>query len=546
MTMTHWLPGLVWAVLLGPATPSSWELGIFTVTGKGDDATVSANTNGVTAEAALQALAKAMGWGYRPATERVVEELTKVSIDLSFTDQKPRIVAHLIAVTAGMDVAFDDRTSTVGYTALMHVAPAQPGDTPAGRERLRKWAVHWYRSFLSLETDPLVEEQGLKVSMHLGNLRMAQGDLEGAIQAFSKIYSLGSTNTNYWTLALLRMAQAAFELGNLEQAEKWAKELTQQHPSLRPTAEATVLVGKILLRAKNPDGTPRYDECVRFLEASCLRLASAPEIIDIYLLIAEAERYRNRPDKMLRVLDILAAARPTKDWTKKQWLDYHFLRGIAAEGTAESLSEEPKRTERLQEAIRAMEMFLGVGTDDPRRGVAYVVLGRGYLGTDRYLEARAAALEAMGNRTRLDRVWLQHARILEAKTALVLDDRDVAFMNLETQVRKPSEHKPALILFLVDSLIEAGRYQQAITNADLLTGQKSIWGDRARYRRVLAMFKSAQATGIYTGFTEQAIRIAQRIEDKVEQRKVAELIGRAYEAQKMIEKAADAYRGMLR
>ena len=60
------------------------------------------------------------------------------------------------------------------------------------------------------------------------------------------------------------------------------------------------------------------------------------------------------------------------------------------------------------------------------------------------------------------------------------------------------------------------------------------------------MFKSAQDTGIYTGFTEQAIRIAQRIEDKVEQRKVAELIGKAYEAQKMIEKAADAYRGMLR
>jgi tetratricopeptide (TPR) repeat protein len=522
------------------------EVGIFTVKGKGDAATVSANTNGVTADAALRALARAMGWAYRPATERVVEELTRVSIDLSFTDQKPRIIAHLIAVTAGMDVAFDDRTTTVGYTAIMHVAPAQPGDTPAGRERLRKWAVHWYRTFLSMEADPLVEEQGLKVSMHLGNLRMAQGDLEGAIQAFSKIYSLGSTNTNYWTLALLRMAQAAFELGKLEQAEKWAKELTHQHPSLGPTAAATVLVGKILLKAKNQDGSPRYDECVRFLEASSLRLAGAPEVVDIYLLIAEAERYRDRPAKMLRVLDVLAGARPTTEWSRKQWLDYHFLRGIGAEGVAATLSEGDQRTERLREAIRAMELFLGVGTDDPRRGVAFVVLGRGYLGTNRYLEARAAALEALGNRTRLDRIWLQHARILEAKTALVLDDRDVAFMNLETQVRKPSEHKPALILFLVDALIEAGRYQQAITNADLLTQQKGIWGDRARYRRVLAMFKSAQDTGIYTGFTEQAIRIARRIDDKAEQRKVAELIGKAYEAQQMIDKAADAYRGMLR
>jgi len=544
--MKYLLAGLLWTALIGPANPVILPVGIFTVTGKGEAATVSANTNGVTADAALQALAKAMGWGYRPVTDRVVQELTKVSIDLSFNDQKPRIIAHLIAVTAGMDVAFDDRTSTIGYSAIMHVAPAQPGDTPAGRERLRKWAVHWYRSFLSMESDPLVEEQGLKVSMHLGHLRMAQGDMEGAIQAFSKIYKLGSTNTNYWTLALLRMAQASFEMDNLEQAEKWAKELTHQHPSLRPTAEATVLVGKILLRSKNPDGTPRWGECVRFLEASYLRLASAPEIIDIYLLIAEAERYRNRPEKMIRVLDILAAARPTTDWSRQQWLDYHFLRGIGAEGMAQSLPEGKKRTKRLQEAIHSMERFLGIDTEDSRRGVAFVVLGRGYLGTDRYLEARAAALEAMGNRSRLDRVWLQHARILEAKTALVLDDQDVAFMNLETQVRKPSEHKPALILFLVDSLIDAGRYQQAITNADLLSEQKSIWGDRARYRRVLAMFKSARDTGIYTGFTDQAIRIAHRIEDKAEQRKVAELIGRAYEAQKMIEKAADAYRGMLR
>ncbi|MHC5072489.1 MAG: hypothetical protein ACYTGO_18605 [Planctomycetota bacterium] len=537
---------LLCAVLVGSGSGWNLEAGIFTVHGSGDDATVSSNQNAVAADRALQELAKAMRWGYRPATDRVVQELSKTSVDLSFDNQKPRIIAQLIAVAAGMDLSFDDRTSAVGHSAIMHVTPAQPGETPAGRERLRKWAVHWYRSFLSMETDPLVEEQGLKVYMHLGRLRTAQGDLEGAIHAFSKVYEVGSTNTNYWTLSLLRMAQASYELGKLGQAERWAKELTHQHPSLRPTAEATVLVGKILLRAKNHDGTPRYDECVRFLESSYLRLAGSPEIIDIYLLVAEAERQRDRPDKMLRVLDILAAARPTKDWSRQQWLDYHFLRGIGAEGATALLPEGPKRDVLFEQAIRSMELFLGVGTEDERRGIAYVVVGRSYLGANRYLEARAAALEAMANRSRLDRTWLQHARILEAKTVLVLDDQDVAFMNLETQVRKPSENKPALILFLVDSLIEAGRYQQAITNADLLSGQRSIWGDRARYRRVLAMFKSAKGTGIYTGFTEQAIKIARQIEDKVEQRKVAEIIGKAYEAQNMIEKAADAYRGMLR
>ncbi len=533
--MMHVLASLLWAAL-----------GIFTVNGKGDDATVSANQNGVAADVALKELAQTMNWGYRPATAQVVQELSKVSLDLSFSDQKPRITAQLIAVTAGMDVTFDDRTSATGYTAIMHVALAQSNATPAGRERLRKWSMHWYRNFLSMDTDPLVSEQGLKVYMHLGHMRMAQGDMEGAIQAFSRIHEEGSTNTNYWTVALLRMAQASFEMGKLDQALKWAKELTQQHPSLRPTAEATVLVGKILLRAKNPDGTPRYDECVQFLESSYLRIASAPEIIDVYLLTAEAERYRDRPDKMIRVLDILAAARPTQDWSRRQWLDYHFLRGIGAEGIARSLPEGPKRTARLREAIRSVELFLGIGTEDERRGTAFVVLGRGYLGVNQFLEARAAALEAMGHRNRMDAGWLQQARILEAKTTLVLDDQDVAFMNLETQVRKPSEDKPALILFLVDSLIDAGRYQQAITNADLLTRRRGIWGDRARYRRVLAMFKNAEDTRVYVGFTQQAIKIALRIQDKAHQGKVAELIGKAYEAQNMLDKAADAYRGMLR
>ena len=478
-----------------------------------------------------------MNWGYRPATDQVVAELSKVSLDLSFNNQKPRITAQLIAMTAGMDVTFDDRTSTAGYSAIMHVSPSQSNDTPAGRERLRKWSMHWYRSFLSMDTDPLAAEQGLKIYMHLGHMRMAQGDMEGAIQAFSQVYEEGSTNTNYWTTALLRMAQAGFEMGQFDKALKWAKELTQQHPSLRPTAEATVLVGKMLLLAKNPDGTPRYDECVQFLESAYLRLASAPEIIDIYLLVAEAERYRDRPDKIIRVLDILAAARPTEDWSRRQWLDYHFLRGMGAEGMGRSLSDLTKRRARLQEAIRSMELFLGVGVGDERRGTAFIVLGRGYLGVDRFLEARAAALEAMGNRSRLESEGLQQARILEAKTTLVLDDQNVAFMNLETQVRTPSGRKPALILFLVDSLIEARRYQQAITNADLLAGQRGIWGDRARYRRVLAMFKSAQDTGVYAGFTEQAIKIALRIQDKAQQGKVAEIIGQAYEAQNMLDKA---------
>ena len=117
-------------------------LGIFTVNGKGDDATVSANQNGVAADVALRELANTMNWGYRPATDQVVAELSKVSLDLSFNNQKPRITAQLIAMTAGMDVTFDDRTSTAGYSAIMHVSPSQSNDTLSRSENpAGSWAA---------------------------------------------------------------------------------------------------------------------------------------------------------------------------------------------------------------------------------------------------------------------------------------------------------------------------------------------------------------------------------------------------------------------
>ena len=107
----------------GPSVALTPNAGLFTVHGEGDAATVSANQNGVAADMALKKLARVMGWGYRPATSLVVQELGKVSLDLSFRDQKPRIIAQLVAVTAGMDVTFDDRTSAVGYTAIMPRTP---------------------------------------------------------------------------------------------------------------------------------------------------------------------------------------------------------------------------------------------------------------------------------------------------------------------------------------------------------------------------------------------------------------------------------------
>jgi tetratricopeptide (TPR) repeat protein len=512
---------------------------------------ISANKLGVTAESALHRLARRMSWKLATESEFVDQKLGQVSLDLAFTRQPARVVAHLIAAAAGLDVAFDDS----GSRTEMHVISAPTTESESGRARLRNWAIHWYKQFLTedpvLANSPIVQEKGLEALMHLGKLMLQVNDLEGAVKVYNRVFEADDSQV-YVPMSLLRLTEAHFELAmlsdmsegkrraHLRMAEEAALKLTRMNPRLKPTAQATVLLGRIMMAEQ------RHSECIKTLEAHSLRLSNTPEIIDIYLLIAECYSHGELPERVIQALDILEKHRSYKQWNRRQWLDYHYLRGLGAEAHGHALRDPETRKARFGEAMQALEWFLGVGKDDRRRGQAFVVLGRAYLELGKFLEARAASLEAMLEKHKLDLEWLQAARILEARSALALGETETALTKLELVVRPNPERMPQLVLYLVRTLMEVGRFDRSISNADLLANQTGPWGDQARVLRIEAMYRQASTADTMQGFPAAAIQIAKRIEDKQQQQKVAEIIGSAYEGLNQIERAAEAYRGILK
>ena len=279
----------------------------------------------------------------------------------------------------------------------------------------------------------------------------------------------------------------------------------------------------------------RYDECVRERRSFLLPLADTPEIVDAYLLLAQAQAKRGRPDEVFRNIEVLAGSRNFRDLTEKQTIDYWFLRGLGAAGTGAHA-----------EAMEALELFLGLAADDPRRGRAYVMLAETYTALGKLLEARSAAVAAMRHLDSLDREGRREARIVNAKTALALGQRDTAFADLEVEVRSLGAD-PELILFLIDAFSDVGRYQKAIATADLLASHKDAYGQAARVRKLRAMLAQAkQERSHLSAFPKQAIAIAAGIEDEAKQREAAEIIGTAYALLGDVERAADAFRGVLR
>jgi len=523
------------ATLLAPllllAAPAAQQARpTFTVDRSADPPLVAADCNGVTCDRALVELGTAMGWRVDFETRQLEAALAATPIDLAFAGQPPRIIAHLIAAAGGADVVFDDRTEEETVRTRVHVVSPASAEQESGRRRLRQWAIQWYQSFLSGDNlyDPLVQEEGMRVRMQLAQIRLQQGDVEGAVQAFEEVYDRDHTHPLAPT-AMLRIAECCFELRRLEEAERWARRVTELHPSRPEMASAAILLGRIMLAGG------RHDECVRELRALLLPLADRPEAIDAYLLLAEAQAMRERPDETFRVIEILAGGRSFRELSERQLRDYWYWRGFGAEGTG-----------RYEVAMEALELFLGLAEGDSRRGRAHVLLARSYLGLGRFLEARASALAAMRQLDGLDRDWRRAARIVDAKTAIALGERDRAFADLEVEVRSPGAD-PELILFLIDAFHEVGRYQKAVATADLLAGSDTLAGQAARVRRLRALFEQARDNRAQLApFPREAAVVAATLTDEALQREAAELIGMAYELLGDVERAADAYRGVLR
>jgi tetratricopeptide (TPR) repeat protein len=299
------------------------------------------------------------------------------------------------------------------------------------------------------------------------------------------------------------------------------------HPSHPETAAATVLLGRTLL------AQDKFDACRRTMEQDLLRLSDSPEIIDLYLLLGQAEMKLRRPQDVLDHMEILGRAQSFRDLSHRQFLDFSFLYGYGSLGQGQH-----------EAAVEFLELFLVRGEDDPRQGEVFVMLGQANLAEGQVIQARSAALEARKHMGAMDEYWRTESRKLYAQTALAMGDKEAAFRDLESEVRTTLDED--LILFLAKEFIKERRYQRAITTAELLSERDTPKGDQARYDKVIAMWKQAEQTNVFDDFPAKAIAVAHRILDEDLQKKVAHLIGEAYEQIGDLQKASEAFRGILR
>jgi tetratricopeptide (TPR) repeat protein len=177
--------------------------------------------------------------------------------------------------------------------------------------------------------------------------------------------------------------------------------------------------------------------------------------------------------------------------------------------------------------------------------MAYVMLAECYLAQKKYVQARAASVEARTRHLgRLTPAWRERALKGWARTALALGEKEGAFLELEQLVMRGDE--PELALFLADEMLADRQWERAIAVIRSLVELESPVGDRARFKKLQALYEQAVASKHLEDFPPAAIRLAPRISDPALRSRSAAMIGDAYARLGMLEHAADAYRGILR
>ena len=519
-------------------------------TGSTSRMVVSADARAVHCLDALKRLGQAAGWDVTIESKPLEDDLRIESVDLDFANQDPRMAAQLIAVAGGADCIFDDPEPAEGRRSTLHVVRPPCADTASGRQRLRAIAQQWYRSFLrdELQHEPIVQQEAARVRMDFGQLLFESGDLDAAIAFFAEASDM--VEHAHVAGAMLRVGLCHLELARghsdrqkqLEEfgkAEEWARKLLGSMPRAPEVTAATVLLGKAML-GQAAAATERdvlreqAQRCESELQARVIRLPDGVETLEVWLLAGQAQFHLEQPDRVHETMLTLRESPYFDELSGPQLLAYHFLLGYGALGQHDA-----------DLAMRSFEWFLIHAGTDPRCGIAHVLLAESYLEQKRFLEARAASVEA---RTRylgtMTSAWRERALRGWAKTALALGEKERAFLELELIVSRGEE--PALALFLADELLADRQWQRAISAARPLVSQQDAAGDEARFKTLVALYEQAVAGKHLADFPPQAVAMAPRIADPALQSRTATLIGDAYTQLGMCEQAADAYRGILR
>lgn len=543
------------AALLSLLLIQGQDPSVFVVTkvgaqGSAQRTTVTADRRAVSCLDALRQLADAVDWNLRVDSKPLENDLRFHTVDLDLGGQDPRVVGQLIAVSAGADIVFDEGKPEDGERPTLHVTRKPDPATESGRNRLRGLAEQWYRSFLvdELRHEPLVETEGDRVRMNLGRLLVENGNLEAAMPVFAEVYD--HRPGELVASAVLRLAQTNLDYADgqrdadaarkgYEKAEEWARKLLEHHPSAPEAAGATVALGRAMLGqarlAADPQKTRDLcDRCRAELASRVMRLMDSVEMLDVWLVVGEAQFQLEWPTRVLETMLTLRESRNFDNLDPRQFRDYHFLLGYGALG-----SDKPEL------AMKSLEWFLIHADGDRRTGMANVLLADAYLKLGRFVQARAAAVSVRQKFMQdLNPAWRTRALQLWARTALALGDKESAFQELEVLVHR--ENDPQLVLFLTEELIQDQQWQRAISVARILSTGEGGVADQARYKMVRALHEQAKAGKSMRDFPAQARELAVRIQDVELRGKCAERIGEAYTELGQLEAAADAYRGILR
>ena len=499
---------------------------------------------------ALRQLTAAVGWNLVVESKPLEADLGFQSVDLNLENQDPRMVAQLIAVAGGADVVFDEADRLDGSRSTVHVVRTPDAASESGRQRLRALSGQWYRSFLrdELQHEPLVARQAVQVRMNLGQLLVDSGDLETAIRFFTEVFE--QRPHDFVAPAVLKLAECHLDVArslpdrtaqkaHYEQAEQWARQLLERMPTAPEVTPATILLGCVILGQARTEtvfelAVKWAELCQTELNARVIRLIDSVEMLDVWLLVAEAQLMLERPARVHETMLTLRESPYFDDLSPRQFLDYHFLLGYGALGL-----------QKHDLAMRSLEWFLIHAENDPRQGMSYVLLAESYLAQKRFVQARAASVEAreryLGT---LTPDWRQRALKVWARSALALGEKEQAFQELEQMVVRGEE--PELTLFLADEMLADRQWERAIAVVRTLLDLESAIGDRARFKKVTALYEQAVASRHYEDFPPQAVAIAPTIADPDLRSRTATMIGDAYAKLGKLEHAADAYRGILR